>query len=90
MENKIETIFDHNPTDKELMRWGGKIVCEYGVLYGLFHFAFVCIRKLVFDACFDGFEKMLYLHLKSLNNEQGIVFFDFWGVPDSLVLLKGR
>jgi hypothetical protein len=26
---KIETIFDHNPTDEELMRWGGPEAFEY-------------------------------------------------------------
>lgn len=26
---KLETIFDHNPTDKELMRWGGRENFDY-------------------------------------------------------------
>ncbi|MBR5971297.1 MAG: hypothetical protein IK017_01430 [Paludibacteraceae bacterium] len=29
MESKKETIFDHNPTDEELKRWGGRETFEY-------------------------------------------------------------
>ena len=35
----IETIFDHNPTDRELKRWGGREAFEKAVEYGVDLFA---------------------------------------------------
>ena len=34
MESKKETIFDHNPTDEELKRWGGREQFEKAERYG--------------------------------------------------------